>query len=247
MPLDLLAPRTDSAAANMATDFLLLQHYPAPTHARFRAYGWSRPAVTFGFGQKIAWVRDHLPADFDGELCRRPTGGGIVDHRNDYTYALVIPRESPVADLRAVESYRLVHEALAAALRELGHDALVKLACEPPSPNDADENPAACAATKGPTVCFTRAELYDVVHPATGVKLAGAAQKRSKRGLLFQGSLHRTALARDLDDEAFHDAFTSRLATTLNLPATPAPWPDLDESITALAEQYGTSEWIDYR
>lgn len=236
MLLDLLAPRTDSATANMATDFLLLQHYSAPTHARFRAYGWSRPAVTFGFGQKIAWVRDHLPADFAGELCRRPTGGGLVDHRNDYTYALVIPRESPVADLRAVESYRLVHEALAAALRALGHDAIVKLACEQLSP-----------ANTGPTLCFTRAELYDVVHPTTGKKLAGAAQKRSKRGLLFQGSLARPALAHDLDDESFHAAFTSQVATTLNLVTTPAPWPDLDESITALAEQYTMTQWIDYR
>ena len=35
------------------------------------------------------------------------------------------------------------------------------------------------------------AELHDVVHTTTGTKLAGAAQKRSKHGLLFQGSIAR--------------------------------------------------------
>jgi lipoate-protein ligase A len=47
----------------MATDFLLLKRYPAAAHARFRHYGWHRPAFTFGYSQKIAWVRTQLPPD----------------------------------------------------------------------------------------------------------------------------------------------------------------------------------------
>ncbi|MCU6551020.1 lipoyl protein ligase domain-containing protein, partial [Klebsiella pneumoniae] len=92
MTLDLLPTRTGGAAENMATDFLLLQRYSNETHARFRHYGWHRPAFTFGYSQKIAFVRAQLPADTPVELCRRPTGGGVVDHRDDWTYALVIPR-----------------------------------------------------------------------------------------------------------------------------------------------------------
>ncbi|MBC8012454.1 MAG: lipoate--protein ligase family protein, partial [Burkholderiales bacterium] len=40
--IDVLPTRSDSAAANMAADFLLLRRSPAQvkTHARFRAYGW---------------------------------------------------------------------------------------------------------------------------------------------------------------------------------------------------------------
>jgi len=95
MQLDLLPHRTAGAAENMAADFLLLQRYPEPAHARFRHYDWRGPAFTFGYGQKIAYVRDQLAALAPGEhpdLTRRPTGGGVVDHRNDWTFALVIPR-----------------------------------------------------------------------------------------------------------------------------------------------------------
>ena len=93
MEFHLLPTRTGAAAENMALDFLLLQRYPDPAAFRFRHYEWRGPAFTFGFGQKIAWVRAQLAPEGSVDLCRRPTGGGMVDHRRDWTYALVIPRE----------------------------------------------------------------------------------------------------------------------------------------------------------
>ena len=184
MALDLLSDRTDSAAANMAADLLMLQHYPATAHARFRHYGWRRPAVTFGYSQKIAWVRQQLPADIDAadvEFCRRPTGGGVVDHRNDWTYALVIPRGHDLGDARATIAYEAIHRAVCTCLREQAVPAELKAVCEP-----CDDETAV-----GPGVCFTKPELHDVVHAESGAKIAGAAQKRSKHGLLFQGSIAR--------------------------------------------------------
>eukprot|EP01031_Cornospumella_fuschlensis_P044051 gene44051-53854_t len=65
----------------MATDFLLLQRYPRAT-PRFRHYGWRGPAFTFGYSQKIAFVRESLASaavEPPFELCRRATGGGVVD------------------------------------------------------------------------------------------------------------------------------------------------------------------------
>jgi lipoyl(octanoyl) transferase len=82
MTLEVLPTRTGGAAENMATDFLLLQRYPRAEAARFRHYGWRGPAWTFGYSQKIAFVRTQLPADANpNEVCRRATGGGVVDHR----------------------------------------------------------------------------------------------------------------------------------------------------------------------
>ena len=93
MLLHLLPARTAGAAENMAVDFLLLQRYPDETSARFRHYDWRAPAFTFGYGQKIAYVREQLAAILSSgvervdpnalsvDLTRRPTGGGVGDHR----------------------------------------------------------------------------------------------------------------------------------------------------------------------
>ena len=239
MTLEILPHRTARAAENMALDFLLLQRYPRPEAPRFRHYGWHGPAFTFGYAQKIAFVRGSLPPGGPWDLCRRPTGGGIVDHRDDWTYALVIPRGLPLEELRATQSYREVHECLAAALREQGVPAVTKQVCEPPADG------AGC----GPSgVCFQRAELYDVVHERSGEKIAGAAQKRNKHGLLCQGSLWRPAVGAVIDWDRLHDDFTARLAAALQLPAQPTPWPDLNEDeVSGLMEQYSSPEWNEAR
>jgi lipoate-protein ligase A len=221
----------------MALDFLLLQRYPQPAEARFRHYDWRAPAFTFGLSQKIAFVRAQLPAGENVDLCRRPTGGGIVDHRDDWTYGLVIPRGHSLEELRAAQSYRAVHEAIAAALRVQGVAAVTKQVVETPP---AEAGPAG--------VCFQRAEVYDVVNEASGEKIAGAAQKRNKHGLLFQGSIWRPAAGGAVDWERFHDDFASRLAGELQLEAEPAPWPELNEDeVSALTEQYASPEWLDAR
>ncbi len=246
--LDVLPARADSAAANMAADFLLLRRYPTERrgHARFRAYGWHRPAFTFGYSQKIAWVLGQVPADADGaELVRRPTGGGVVDHREDWTYALVLPRGHALEAGRAVESYRAVHAALASALGACGQAAVLKERCEPAEGGSEEET---CAAARGPTVCFVRPELYDVLNSATGAKIAGAAQKRTKEGLLFQGSIWRPAAEAVRDWDAFQGAFVVELEKALGAEAEESPWPDFAEGEhEALTEQYASAEWREAR
>ena len=250
-PLDVLPVRTDSAAANMAADFLLLRRYPAERrgHARFRAYGWRRPSWTFGYSQKIAWVRDRLPPAAAGaELVRRPTGGGIVDHTEDWTYALVLPRGHDLEAARAAESYRAVHAALVAALVGLGQAAILQETCEPADAPTEEGRLAGCAAAKGPTVCFTRPELHDVVHPVTGAKIAGAAQKRTKEGLLFQGSILRPAAETVRDWDAFSVLFVGEIARLLDLTPEETPWPEFDEDeLDGLAAQYASTEWNEAR
>jgi lipoate-protein ligase A len=235
MPLDLLPVRQDSAAANMAADFLLLQHYPKPDHARFRHYGWHRPAVTFGYAQRIGDVRGQLgAAAAEWELCRRPTGGGIVDHRDDWTYALVIPTSHDLGAAPAPAGYAVVHNVLAAALREQSIPAELQPA-QPPK--DAG----------GVAVCFQRAEPADVIRTDTGAKLAGAAQKRGKRGLLFQGSVSRT-IAGDINWDRFGDDFTAGLQRLLGLPCEAVSWPEAwDEAVDALADDYASTAWLERR
>ena len=240
MMLEVLPERDGGAAENMAADFMLLQRHPREGNARYRHYNWRSPAFTFGYSQKIAFVRGQLPPGEAFDLCRRPTGGGIVDHRDDWTYALVIPRGHPLEELRATQSYRAVHEALALALEAAGVPVAVKAV--------PDTRVAAEAA--GPAgVCFERAEVFDVVHASTGVKIAGAAQKRNKRGLLFQGSIWKPAAGAPAADwDKFGEVFPARLAEALGIGAEELPWPEFSEDeMEGLVERYSSPEWMEFR
>ena len=239
-PMHVLPVRTGGAAENMAVDFLLLQRYPLPEAARLSPLSsGGRPSFTFGYSQKISWVRSQLPPGEAFDLCRRPTGGGIVDHRDDWTYALVIPRGHALEEMRATQSYRVVHESLAEALRGQGVPVEVKMVRD-----DAGHLPG---------ICFEQAEIYDVVNASNGAKIAGAAQKRNKNGLLFQGSIWRPACGAQpggdaLDWEKFRGDFASRLAAALGTPAEPTPWPDMNEDeVAGLVEQYSSAEWVEHR
>jgi len=228
--LHVLPDRTADAAENMALDFLMLQRYPEPGHFRLRHYEWRRPACTFGYSQKIAFVRKELP-DPDLDVTRRATGGGIVDHTADWTFCLVIPRGHELWDQPGPQVYRSIHLSITNALRQLG--AKVCLQSKPP------ETPAG--------VCFARAEINDVVLESTGAKVAGAAMKRNKRGLLFQGSIWKPLLP-GFDWEALIDVFAQRLAEDTGVESEYPGWPEFDpDEEIALIEQYASPEWIEAR
>ena len=232
----LLSERTGSAAENMATDFLLLQRYPDPDAPRFRHYHWRHPAFTFGYGQKLAEVRGGIP-EAEAELCRRPTGGGVVDHRNDWTYALVVPRRHPLCSAPAAESYRVVHETIRAVLTSLGHHVVLYK----------PEKKTSTKRASPPGICFREPATFDVVEGGTGAKVAGAAQKRTNKGLLFQGSLDRASLS-GCDWDGFFDLLARGLAEVFAAEPISAGWPDLDpEEESHLVEQFASEEWLQRR
>src|SRR5690606_37256859 len=114
-----LPESSGTAAQNMACDFLMLQRYQPAEALRFRHYGWTRPAYTFGLSQSHSYVLSELP-DPSYDLCRRPTGGGIVNHLDDWTYALVVPASHPLSRGQPIETYRAVHQAIASAMERQG-------------------------------------------------------------------------------------------------------------------------------
>ena len=105
------------------------------------------------------------------------------------------------------------------------------------------------AGEDGPAgVCFERAEIHDVVNADTGVKIAGAAQKRSRHGMLFQGSIWRPAAAGDVPWDDLTDLMAASLASIVGAEAQHAPWPDFAEGeLEGLTEKYSSPEWNDFR
>jgi lipoate-protein ligase A len=203
VPLIILPNAFGDAATNMAIDASLLYTLPVGI-AAFRHYGWTEPAITFGYTQRIAEVRTTFTEDL--RLCRRLTGGGIVDHRNDWTYALVLQTDLPAAHATATELYATNHSCMQLALQAQSVPA--ELA---PCPRQCDKTPPALDA---PDQCFLQPTANDVTRP-DGTKIAGAAMKRSREGLLVQGSIDRRALPDEFDYHTFAEAFQQALASQL--------------------------------
>jgi lipoate-protein ligase A len=133
-----------------------------------RFYGWTERAASFGYFQKFADVERMTLLR---PLVRRPTGGGLVPHDADWTYSLAIPPGAPWYSLTAMGSYRRVHEWIQAAFAKL---------------SIATDLAAACRKAQAGQ-CFVGHDKFDLLW--RGQKIAGAAQRRTRDGLLIQGSV----------------------------------------------------------
>ncbi len=171
------------AAFNMALDEALLETMPRLGCPVLRFYGWSEPAASFGYFQKYGEVARATPLR---PLVRRPTAGGLVPHDADWTYSAAFPASHAWYRLKAVESYRRIHEWIRSAFAKLG------IATEL----------ADCRREDGAGQCFLGYELSDVLW--RGRKIAGAAQRRTRAGLLVQGSVQPPPL--DLARSDWHRA-----------------------------------------
>jgi lipoyl(octanoyl) transferase len=152
----------------MALDEALLEAMPRLGQPVLRFYGWIEPAASFGYFQRFAEVEQ---ATLLRPLIRRPTGGGLVPHDADWTYSLAFPAGHAWHVLRAEASYRRVHEWVRAAFACLGVGTEL----------------APCCRKAAPGQCFAGHEKSDVLWQAK--KIAGAAQRRTRTGLLIQGSI----------------------------------------------------------
>ncbi|MEX1045363.1 MAG: hypothetical protein WEC73_04470 [Chthoniobacterales bacterium] len=205
-------PFSRDGPSQMACDEVLLGHAEEPI---LRVFRWEGPWVSIGYF--VPWRE--AAAGYPGwPVCRRWTGGGVVIHDNDFTFALTAPRSEAWARLRPEESYRVLHVAVAAALRGMGCEALLF-----------------DGAIKGEAACFAGPVRYDVVDGTR--KVAGGAQRRNKSGLLHQGSIRQDGLGPEFG-LALADALSSS-TTTWSPPA------GLEEEVAALArEKYARDEFL---
>ena len=209
-------PLVRSGPENMAVDSWLLER----GEPVLRVYGWKGDWCSMGYFGSADEARSVVPGP---SLVRRATGGGFVDHRDDLTYTIVVPRTSRLAGLKGSGSYRVVHEALAEVLKEAGmevgivkEDALVR------SP-----------------VCFEKPVAWDILDEA-GRKVAGAGQRRTRSGLLHQGSV----MYREGVDG---DTVMRSLARRLALKVEDVFCEPSGESFAALIDQFACPSWLERR
>lgn len=226
-----------NAAQNMAVDATLLETLPADS-ALFRHYGWTEPSITIGYTQKYTSVAKIV--DLECAICRRITGGGLVDHRNDWTYALIFGHQLAPQQLTANELYARIHGCIQSALA-----AQAVLTHAAPCPSSCSTTSSARSSAE----CFKAPVQHDLLN-SDKQKLAGAAIKRTRRGLLIQGSIDRSKLPLNFDDRQFTSQFLETLAKHFQLKQIP-----LDDyrhllpkqRVAELRQQFSSESWTQKR
>jgi lipoyl(octanoyl) transferase len=207
-PWNFLPSGPGDPAFNMALDEALLQAMPRLGQPVLRFYAWTEPAASFGYFQRYA---DIERMTLLRPLVRRPTGGGLVPHDADWTYSLGFPPSDEWYSLTATESYRHVHEWIQAAFAKFQVTTELAPACQKSQAGQ----------------CFRGHEKFDLLW--RGQKLAGAAQRRTRDGLLIQGSVQPPPLS--LAKAAWHEAMRAVACDTYG-----AAWVKFEPD-TALGER----------
>jgi len=261
-----------SAAMNMAIDEALLE---TAKISSIRFYRWNSPALSFGYFEKFSDVADYAA---ERDLVRRWTGGGIAFHGDDLTYSIIIPARDAMFAESSAFIYAAIHSALRDALSIQGQRAELAPAAEAAvtdsensSGADRGYNPSSCrhAPVARPTVqwpachdgpqdrgysrhlCFANPVRADVMIDSR--KIAGAAQRRTRAGLLHQGSIQlatgrvRVAAATghfDLEN-GLPERFASKLSNVRNEKS-------LDKFLMERAEEiaerkYASNHWLKLR
>lgn len=163
-------PVTRPGPEAMAVDEWLLETATTPV---LRVYAWQGDWASIGYFGNLPDAQAAIPAV---AWVRRWTGGGVVDHRADWTYTVVAPAGELLARQRGAESYQHLHHALEETMQAEGLAARL-------SSGDAQT---------GAALCFENPVPHDLVG-SDGRKLAGAGQRRTRQGLLHQGSVAAAA------------------------------------------------------
>lgn len=153
----------------MQADADALQEISANDPPILRFYEWEKPSATYGYFLE--------PEDFFIErqidLAKRPTGGGVLFHTDDLAFSLTIPATHPFYSVNPLHSYQAINQCVIDALKSLGFTLKFTLCCPKTS-------------ARG-SFCMTNPTTYDIL--VDGKKLCGAAQRKTKTGLLHQGTI----------------------------------------------------------
>ena len=143
----------------------------------------------------------------------------------------MIPANDPVFDESSIAIYEKIHRALCKALNRIGTQAVVAGSVDPGGFSAATR----AAVSASGYNCFANPVRADVM--MDGRKIAGAAQRRNRRGLLQQGSIQGFTMRTDLAQK-----FAQSLSANCNQF-------EINEEVLQRArelaqQKYGTESWL---
>ncbi|MDR0734421.1 MAG: hypothetical protein LBG16_01690 [Elusimicrobiota bacterium] len=222
--------------ANMAIDELLVSRL-RPDMCMARFFNWvpaggqnGGAAATFGYAQFENTARAQIAAAGITQYTRRPTGGGVVLHRDDLTFSLFFTAGGA---LKPQQIYGALHAAVRQGLMAAGF-ALGSY------DKQSDYRPARGGVSAN---CFANPVSDDLLDNG-GAKVLGGAIRRFADAVLYQGSLQLPA-ARDNAD--YQDALSAAFLKYFNAAAARRPAGNslLNEAYALATDVYKTREWIE--
>lgn len=167
---------TMPAQANMDLDASLLSDMATSPRHILRFYDWTHPSITHGH---FICPNDYLNLDeakkLGVDIAKRPTGGGVICHFTDFTFSLLVPKDSPHYTTDTLVNYCFVNKHV--------KEALEVLACEHFSlleENIAENTPEG-------KFCMAKPTVLDIM--CGELKVSGGAQRRTRHGFLHQGTI----------------------------------------------------------
>ncbi len=166
-----------NSAQNMAVDeaiFKCVQDGRSLPTIRF--YDWEPSTVSCGYNQEVAKEVDFVALKKHGfGFVRRPTGGRVVLHDNEVTYAVISPAVERLTG-NVTEAYSEISKALAKGLEFMG----INVDFEKGNLSSGHQRQAA-------NPCFTSSSRYELNYHRK--KIVGSAQVRKNNCLLQHGSI----------------------------------------------------------
>jgi lipoate-protein ligase A len=168
-----------SPEAIMAKDADLLAQLDPQGPSILHFYDWNAPCLTYGYFTDPSCHLNLEALQYHGlQKARRPTGGGIIFHLSDLAFSVLIPASHPRFSLNTLDNYAFINEKVAAAAAHFTSQSL--------QPQLLNEEPV-CLSKECHAFCMAKPTQYDLM--LHHKKVGGAAQRRTKQGLLHQGSL----------------------------------------------------------
>jgi lipoate---protein ligase len=165
--IDVIDGGVECAKVHMALDSFLVGKLPELRRPLLHLFQWKRPTITYGH---FISLEEHLymkSSEFD--FARRPTGGGILFHFDDFSFSFAVPASS-YCPQTIEESYSFLNAPVLQVLFD----------------NFLEPSSLLCERTKDKNFCMANPTRFDLIW--NGYKVGGCAQRRTSFGLLHQFS-----------------------------------------------------------